>query len=153
MTYKEEYLIKNININNINKTIKEYILDHKKKYIRFKFNCRIASVIEKLNKNNKVNIYIMFYSEKKDVTLNYYLMCPKPMIEKQLLKNLDTNPLLIKLLGRYLNPNPLILYIINKYWGRIVTIKNNKKLTYDHNWYESTPKYPSQGLLEFMRPC
>ena len=30
MAYKEEYLIKNININIINKTTKKYILDHKK---------------------------------------------------------------------------------------------------------------------------
>ena len=55
MAYKEEYLIKNFNINHINKTIKKYILDHKK-YIRFKFDCRIDSVIEKFNKNNKVNL-------------------------------------------------------------------------------------------------
>ena len=32
MAYKEEYLIKNININIINKTINKYILDHKKIY-------------------------------------------------------------------------------------------------------------------------
>ena len=31
MAYKEEYFIKNIKINNINKTINKYIFDHKKK--------------------------------------------------------------------------------------------------------------------------
>ena len=77
MAYREEYLIKNININIINKTIKKFILDHKKKYIRFKFDCRIDSVIEKFIKNNQVNLYIMFYSEREDVTFNYYLQCPK----------------------------------------------------------------------------
>ena len=96
MAYKEEYLIKNIKINNINKTRNKYIFDHKKKYIRFKFDCRIDSVIEKFNKNIKVNLYIMFYSEKEDVTFNFYFQCPKPMIEIRLLKILDTNPLLIK---------------------------------------------------------
>ena len=30
MTYKEENLVKNIKINNINKTINNYILEHKK---------------------------------------------------------------------------------------------------------------------------
>ena len=95
----------------------------------------------------------MFYSEKEDATFNYYLKCPKPMIENRLLKILDTNPLLIKLLGRYLDPNPLILYIINKYSGRIDIINNKKKLVHDYNWYESAPKYPSQELLEFMRSC
>ena len=51
MAYKEEYLIKNININNINKTINNYILEHKKKFIRFKFDCRIDSLIEKYKNN------------------------------------------------------------------------------------------------------
>ena len=102
MTYKEEYLVENITIINLNKTINNYILEHKKKFIRFKFDCRIDSVIETFNKTNKLNLYIIFYSEKKDVTHNYYLKCPKPMIENQMLKILDANPLLIKSLGAYL---------------------------------------------------
>ena len=114
MGYKEEYLIKNININIINKTIKKYILNHKKKFIRYKFDCRIDSFIEKFNKNNKVNLYIIFYSEKEDVTFNYYLQCPKPMIENRLLKILDTNPLLIKSIGAYLDPYSKIVVIFYK---------------------------------------
>ena len=58
----------------------------------------------------------MFYSEKEDVTYNYYLECPKPMIENRLLKLLDTNPLLITSLGAYLDSNPPIVYFIYKYW-------------------------------------
>ena len=56
MSYKEEYLIKKIKNNNINKTINNYILEHKKKFIKFKIDCKIDSVIETFNKNNKVNI-------------------------------------------------------------------------------------------------
>ena len=134
MAHKEEYLIKNISIKIINETIKKYILDYKKIFIRFKFDCRIDSVIEKFNKNNKVNLYIMFYSEKEDATYKHYLRCPKPMIENQMPKILAKNPILIKSLGRYLGPIPLIRYFINKYWVRIVTIKNNKKLVHDYNW-------------------
>ena len=151
MIYKEEYLVKNIKINNINKTINNYILEHKKKFLKFKFDCRIDSIIEKFNKNNKVNLYITFYSEKKDVTHNYYFKCPKPMIENQILKILDANPLLIKSLGAYLEHNPLIDYIIYKYWGRFDVINNKKKLVLDRNWYESQPQHPSQELLELMR--
>ena len=33
MTYKEEYLVKNIRIININETINNYILEHKKNLI------------------------------------------------------------------------------------------------------------------------
>ena len=151
MSYKEEYLVENIKINNINKTINNYILEHKKKFIRFKFDCRIDSAIDKSHKYNKVNLYLKFYSKKEDVTHNYYLKCPKTMIEYQMLKILDANPLLIKSLGAYLLPIPLIDYIINKYWGRIDVIKKKKVVVRDHNWYESTPKQPSQELLELMR--
>ena len=65
MSYKEEYLVKIIKNNSINKTINNYILEHKKKFIRFKFDCRIDSVIDKSYKYNKVNLYIIFHSEKK----------------------------------------------------------------------------------------
>ena len=75
MSYKHEYLVKNINIKNINKTINNHILENKKKLIRFEFDCRIDAMIEKSNKYDKVNIYITSYSHKKDVTLNYYLLC------------------------------------------------------------------------------
>ena len=61
MAYKEECLIKNIQINNINKTINNHILEHKKKFIRFKIGRRLDSVIKKFNKNNEVNLYITFY--------------------------------------------------------------------------------------------
>ena len=81
MSYKQEYFVDNNNIININKTIKNYILEHKKKFIRFKFECRIDSVIDEFNKNNKVNVYITFYSQIEDVSLNHYILsCPKPMI-------------------------------------------------------------------------
>ena len=114
MTNKE-YLVKNIKINTINKIINNYILEHKKKFKRFKLDCRIDSTIEKSNKYNKVDLYITFYSEKKDVTHNYYLKFPKPMIETKILQILDKNPLLIKSLGDYLDPSPLIDLVIFKY--------------------------------------
>ena len=75
------------------------------------------------------------------------------MIENQILKTLDANPLLIKWLGAYLEPNPLLDLIIFKYWGRIDDINNKKVLVHDYNWYESQPQHPSQELLEFMRSC
>ena len=50
MAYKEEYLIKIINTNNIYKTINNFILERKKKIIRFNFDCRIDSLIEKYKK-------------------------------------------------------------------------------------------------------
>ena len=116
MTYKEEYIVKNIRISIKNKQ-KNYILEHKKKFIRFKFDCRIDGMIVKYSKNNKVNLYITFHSQKEDLTHKYYLKFPKPMIETKMLKVLDKNTLLIKSLGAYLDPNPLINLIIFKYWG------------------------------------
>ena len=151
MIYKEEYLLKNVRISSIKKTINNYFLEHKKKSTRFKFDFRIDSILEKFNKNNKVILNITFYSDKKDVAQNYFFKCPKPMIENQMLKILDRNLLVIKSLGDYLDPNPLIDYIIYKYWGRIDNIKNKKVLIHHRNWYEFTPHHPSQKLLELMR--
>ena len=150
MTYKEEYLVKNIKINTINKIINNYFLKHKKKVIRSKIDCRIDSTIEKSNKYNKVDLYITLYSEKKDVTHNYYLKFPKPMIETKMLQISDKNRLFIKSLGAYLDSNPLVDLVIFKYWGYI---KNKDKLVLDYNWYKSNPKHPSQELLDFLRSC
>ena len=80
-------------------------------------------MIEKFNKNNKVNLYFTFYSHERDVTHNYYLQCPKLMIGNRTLKNLDANPLPIKSLGAYLEPIPLLDLIIFKYWGRLNIFK------------------------------
>ena len=74
MSYKHDYFVENITIININKTIKIYISQYKKKFIRFKFECRIDSIIEEVKKNNKVNVYITFYSHKEDVTHNHYIL-------------------------------------------------------------------------------
>ena len=150
MTYKEEYLIKNIKINNINKAKNNHIMEHKKKFIRFIFDCRIDGMVDKYSKNNKVNLYITFCSEKEDLSHNHYLKFPEPMVENKMLKLLDANPLLNKSLGAYLDPNPLIYLIIYKYWGYI---NNKKQLVHDYNWYESAPQQPSQAILEFMRSC
>ena len=97
MSLKQEDFVENININFINETMKTYISEYKKKFIRFRFECRIDSVIEKFSRSNKVNVYITFYSNKEDVTNNHdILSCPKPMLEIKMLKILEANPLLIK---------------------------------------------------------
>ena len=74
MSYKHEYFVENIIINDINKTVKNYISEYKKKFIRFKFECRKDSVIDEFNKNDKLNVYITFYSHKEDVTHNHYIL-------------------------------------------------------------------------------
>ena len=56
MTYKEEYIVKNISIKKINKRINTYVLEHKKKFIRFKFDCRIDGMIDEYSKNKKGNL-------------------------------------------------------------------------------------------------
>ena len=151
MLYKEEYLVENIKINNINKTINSYILEQKRKFIRFNNNCRINSTIEKYDKNNNVNLYTTFYSDKRVLTHNYYLQLPNPMIENQMLEILDKNPLLIKSLGGFLEFIPLIEVIIYKYWARIGVIYKKKVLLLDQNWHEFNPQQPTEELLKIMR--
>ena len=149
MTYEKKYLVKNISINNINKRIKNHILEHKKKFKRFKFDCQIDGMVDKYCKNKTMNLYVTFCSEKEDLTHNYYLKFPKPMIETKMLKILDRNPTLIKSLGAFLVPNLLLDLINCKNWGYI---SNKNELVHDYNWYESDPKYPSPEILDLMRP-
>ena len=87
MTYKEEYFVKNIRIKNIKKTINNNILEHKKKFIRFKFDYKIDGMIDKYSKNKKVNLYFTFYSEKEDLTHNYFFKISKTDDRIQFAKN------------------------------------------------------------------
>ena len=73
------------------------------------------------------------------------------MIENQMLKILDANPLLIKSLGAFLEFNPLLDRIIYNNWGRVDIINNKKERVLDRNWYEIEPQHPSQEILELMR--
>ena len=73
------------------------------------------------------------------------------MIENQMLKILDRNPLPIKSLGAYLKLIPLLENIIYKHWGRIDVINKKREIVFDRKWCEIEPQHPSQELSELMR--
>ena len=85
---------------------------YKKKYFRFILHYNVDSKVNKTDIDNKVNLRLTYYSNKKDISHNYYLQHPKPMIETKMLKILDIIPNLIKLLGADIKPIPLIEHII-----------------------------------------
>ena len=110
-------------------------------------------MIAKNNKNDEVNLYITFYSEKRDLTQNHYLKFPKPAIETKILKILHANPKLVKSLGNYIDLSPLIEYILYNYWGRVAVINKKECVVLYRDWYKYEPHQPPQRLLELMRSC
>ena len=103
------------------------------------------------NKNDEVNLYIMFYSEKRDLTQSQYLKLPKPAIETKILKSLHANPKLVKSLRNYIDLSPLIEYILHKYWGWVAVINKKECVVLYCDWYKYEPHQPPQRLLELMR--
>ena len=53
-----------------------------------------------------INVEFNFYSNRKDMTFNYYISQPKPMLETLLIKNLDKYPEKIK---KYSNTVKLLI--------------------------------------------
>ena len=44
------------------------------------------------DKDEMINVEFNFYSNRKNMTFNYYISQPKPMLETLLIKNLDKYP-------------------------------------------------------------
>ena len=133
------YYIDDVSVNEIDNTINKHIYDYKKKF--HKFNCwciikdeyfcekinmqlvdapniKIQNDIiyrRKYNQKDLVNVEIMFVTDLKSATYNYYFQLPKPMIERKLCQIIDRNPNLVKVLDHM--PDPYKKHIIMKHWG------------------------------------
>ena len=105
------------------------------------------------NKNDELNLYITFHSEKRDVTHIHYLKFPTPAIETKILKILHANLKLVKPLRNYIVLNPLLEYILYKYWRRVAVINKKESAALDRGWHNYEPHQPPQRLLELMRSC
>ena len=126
----------------------------------FMFICKINSLIiegyikiklflERLNKKDKINVYLTFYSELKDVSYNYQLQMSKPMIENKMLKILYSYPNLVKsMTTRWYNP--LTGHIIVKYWGEVINSGNGPIIILKHFWHNQEPAQPSEEKSKLL---
>ena len=75
---------------------------HKRKFISFLIVCIIINkkiigfpkrvLLKYYDKDNLINIEFNFNSNREDMSLNYFILQPKAMLETLLIKNFDKYP-------------------------------------------------------------
>ena len=70
-----------------------------------------------------INVEFSFHSNKENMSFNYYLSQPKPMLESLLIKNLDKYPEKVKIFEY--SKAPYYEYLILRYYGFGVITHDN----------------------------
>ena len=96
------YKLNNIKIEDTNKILNEYINDYKKKFVKFKFICKISSIISsnspkdilikkyKFKPSDTINMQIIFTTKLDNMTYRpfHFLQQPTPAIVNNLIKKI-----------------------------------------------------------------
>ena len=95
---KNLYKTENILVNEINNTLSNIVKKHKRKFHSFYIVCKINNkkiigytklfLSKYYDKNEMINVEFNFYSNREDMSFNFYILQPKPMIETLMIKNL-----------------------------------------------------------------
>ena len=103
-TYKKE----NILVKEIDNILSNIIGEHKRKFHSFLIVCKINNkkimgfpkrvLLKYYDKDEMINIEFNFYSNREDMSFNFYILQPKSMLETMLIKNLDKYPEKLKIL-------------------------------------------------------
>ena len=119
--YKKE----NALVDEIDNTLSTIVEKHKRKFISFLIVCinnnkKIIGfpkrvLLKYYDKDNLINIDFNFYSNREDMSFNYYMLQPKAMLETLLIKNLDKYPEKLKILEY--SKAPYYEFLILKYYG------------------------------------
>ena len=98
----------NILVNEVDNTLSNIIKKHKRKFHSFLFVCKINNkkvmgfpkrvLLKYYDKDEMINVEFNFRSNREDMSFNYYISQPKPMLETLLIKNPDINPEKLKIL-------------------------------------------------------
>ena len=127
----------------------KHINDYKKKIVRFKFSCKISSIIirnypkHNLSKNYKfkpsdiINMQITFITKLDNITYRHYLQQPRQGIENNLIKKFNQKPNLLKLFYRF--PQPVFGYTVLKYWEFRHDLNGEDCWFYPYDWLNIEP--------------
>ena len=97
-----------------------------------------------------INVEFNFYSNRKDMSFNYYLSQPKAMLETLLIKNLDKYPEKSKILEY--SKAPYYEYLKLKYYGCGLISHDNRLVScVRDDWLNNTPKEPDNDFKEILR--
>ena len=109
------YNLEKIKVEDTNNILNKHTNYYKKKLVRFKFSCKMSSIIirgypkhilikkYKFKPSDTINMQISFITKFDDMTYKHYLQQPRQAIENNL-KKIIQNPNLIKLFIRFSQP-------------------------------------------------
>ena len=102
------------------------------------------------NENDIINVELNFYSNREDMSFNYYISQPKSMLETLMIKNLDKHPEKLKILEY--SRAPYYEYLILKYYASAL-IDRNSRLVFCvvDDWMHNSPKEPDNNFKENLR--
>ena len=93
------YKTKNILVNEIDNTLSIIVKKHKRKVHSVLIVCKVNNkkiigypkrvFLKYYDKHVNINVEFNFYSNREDMSFNYYISHPKPMLETLMIKNLD----------------------------------------------------------------
>ena len=102
------YKTENILVNEIDNTLSNIVKKDKRKFHSFLIVCKINNkkiigypkrvLLKCYDKVVMINVEFNFYSNRDDMSFNYYISQPKPMLETLMIKNLDKYPEKLKIL-------------------------------------------------------
>ena len=154
--YKKE----NILVNEIDNTLSNIIDEHKRKFHSSLIICKINNkkimgfpkrvLLKYYDKNDMINVEFNYHSNRNDMSFNYYLSQPKPMLETMLIKDLDKYPGKLKMLEY--SKAPYYEYLILKYYGfGVITHDNPLAFCIKDDWLNNTPREPNNNFREIFR--
>ena len=101
------------------------------------------------DKDEMINVEFNFYSNREDMSFNYYISQPKSMLETLIIKNLEKYPEKLKILED--SKAPYYEYLKFKYNGFGVIVHDNRLVfCVRGDWLNNTPTEPSNDFKEIL---
>ena len=140
--------------------ISDIIGEHKRKFHSFLIVCKINNkkiisfpkrvLLKNYDKDNVVNVEFKFYSNRNDMSFNYYISQPKPMLETMLIENLDKYSEKLKILEY--SEAPFYEYLILNYYGfGVISHDNRLFFCVRGGWLNDRPRAPDNSFKEISR--
>ena len=151
---------KNILVNEVDNTLTIIVDKHKRKPLSFLFVCKLnikkiigypkRVFLKYYDKVVKINVDFKFYSNREDMSINYDISQPEPMLEPLIIKNLDKYQEKLKILEH--SRAPYYGYLIPKYYEfAIIDPANRLVFCVRGGWLNNSPTEPNNDFKEISR--
>ena len=143
------YNLNNIKGEDTNNILDKHINDYEKKFVRFKFSCKISSITirdylkhiligkYRFRPSDTINMQITFVTKLDNMTNKHYLQQPRQAIENNLIKKTNRNPNLIILFNSFSQPD--FRFTLMKYWRVHHDINGRDCFFYPYEWVNFEP--------------